>query len=343
MGTSSALGKEKLTWMYTQMCRIREFEERVKRTFVEHPGVIRGHAHLGDGAEASIVGSLATRQESDLVMPSYRCHGYPLVLGTPAKSLMAEIYQRKDGVCKGFGGSMHLADPAHHFPTASGIVGQGIAHAAGAAYAAQVKKTGQVVYSFFGDGSSKQGAFYETLNMAAVWKLPVVFVLENNGYQAYTDVKLEDANAIAGDPLSQKAKAFSIPGVTVDGTDPLKVYDVVSEAVDRARSGKGPSLIESKFYRFSPHGNAITVPPVPTQFQEHEAIEVYGNKAEFAAAKANDPIKKFRAHLVGTGTLSEADAKKIEDFVRAEMDEVVKFALASPMPAPEDALNYVYA
>lgn len=343
MGASSGLSKEKLTWMYTQMCRIREFEERVKRTFVEHPGVIRGHAHLGDGAEASIVGSLATRRENDLVMPSYRCHGYPLVLGTPAKALMAEIYQRKDGVCKGFGGSMHLADPARHFPTASGIIGQGIAHAAGAAYAAQVKKTGQVVYSFFGDGSSKQGAFYETMNMAAVWKLPVVFVLENNEYQAYTHIKLEDANAIAGDPLSQKAKAFSIPGVTVDGTDPLKVYDVVSEAAERARAGNGPSLIESKFYRFSPHGNAITVPPVPTQFQEHEAIEVYGNKAEFKAAQDNDPIKKFRAHLVSTGVLTEADAKKIEDFVRAEMDEVVKFALASPMPAPEDALNYVYA
>ncbi|MDE3170409.1 MAG: thiamine pyrophosphate-dependent dehydrogenase E1 component subunit alpha [Acidobacteriota bacterium] len=343
MGASSALSNEKLKWMYTQMCRIRDFEERVKRTFVEHPGVIRGHAHLGDGAEASIVGSLATRHENDLVMPSYRCHGYPLVLGTSAKAVMAEIYQRKTGVCKGFGGSMHLADPAHHLPTASGIIGQGIAHAAGAAYAAQVKKTGQVVYSFFGDGSSKQGAFYETLNMAAVWKLPVVFVLENNEYQAYTHIKLEDANAIAGDPLSQKAKAFSIPGVTVDGTDPLKVYDVVSEAAERARAGNGPTLVESKFYRFSPHGNAITVPPVPTQFQEHEAIEVYGNKAEFQAAKDNDPIKKFRAHLISTGVLNEAEAKKIEDFVRTEMDEVVKFALESPMPAPEDALNNVYA
>jgi TPP-dependent pyruvate/acetoin dehydrogenase alpha subunit len=340
---ASQLPRERLTWMYTQMLRIREFEEHVKRTFVEHPGVIRGHAHLGDGAEASIVGALATRGENDPVMPSYRCHGYPLVLGTPARALMAEIYQRRDGVCKGFGGSMHLADPAHHFPTASGIIGQGIAHAAGVAYAAQVKKNGQVVYSFFGDGSSKQGAFHETLNLAAVWKLPVVFVLENNMYQAYTHFMLEDANAIAGDPLSQKAKAYSIPGATVDGTDVLKVYDEVGKAVDRARSGQGPSLIESRFYRLSPHGNAITVPPVPTQFQEHEAIEVYGNKAEFEAAKKNDPILKFRALLTGNGTLSEADANKIEQGVRAEMDEVVKFALASPLPTPADAVNYVYA
>jgi TPP-dependent pyruvate/acetoin dehydrogenase alpha subunit len=343
MPSASQLPKERLIWMYTQMLRIREFEERVKRTFVEHPGVIRGHAHLGDGAEASIVGALATRQEDDPVMPSYRCHGYPLVLGTPARALMAEIYQRRDGVCKGFGGSMHLSDPAHHFPTASGIIGQGIAHAAGVAYAAQVKKTGQVVYSFFGDGSSKQGAFHETMNLAAVWKLPVVFVLENNMYQAYTHFKLEDANAVAGDPLSQKAKAYSIPGATVDGTDVLKVYDEVAKAIERARAGQGPSLIESTFYRLSPHGNAITVPPVPTQFQEHEAIEVYGNKAEFEAAKKNDPIQKFRAHLIGNGTLADADAKKIEESVRAEMDDVVKFALASPLPTPEDAVKYVYA
>jgi TPP-dependent pyruvate/acetoin dehydrogenase alpha subunit len=337
------LGKDRLVWMYTHMARIREFEERVKGTFAAHPGVIRGHAHLADGAEASIVGALATRQENDLVMPSYRCHGYPLVLGTSPRGLMAEIYTRKDGICKGFGGSMHLADPEHHFPGTTGIVAAGIAHAAGAALTAQVKKTGQVVYSFFGDGSSKQGAFYETLNLAAVWKLPVVFILENNEYQAYTHIGLEDANYIAGDPLSQKAKAFSIPGVTVDGTDPLQVYDEVGKAVDRARAGQGPSLIESKFYRLSPHGNAITVPPVPTQFQEHEAVEVYGNKKEYEAARANDPIPKFRAKLTGNGTFSDADAKCIEEAARAEMDDVVKFALASPFPAPEDAVKYVYA
>ena len=337
------LGKDRLIWMYTQMARIREFEEHVKRTFLEHPGAMRGHTHLADGAEASTVGALATRHTDDLAMPSYRCHAQPIVLGTPPRKIMAELYGRKDGLCKGFGGSMHLADPANHFPGTSAIVGQSIAHAAGAALTAQVKNTGQVVYCFFGDGAAKQGAFFETLNLAAVWKLPVVFILENNQYQAYTHISLEDANCMAGDPLSQKAAAFSIPGVTVDGTDPLKVYDEVGKAAARARAGEGPSLIESKFYRFSAHGNAITVPPAPTQFPEHEAVGVYGNKDEYKAALKQDPNKLFRAVLLNQGVLTEADAKKIEDSARAEMDDAVAFALASPLPLPEEATNYVYA
>lgn len=343
MQKKEVLGKHRLIWMYTQMVRIREFEERVKRTFLEHPGVLRGHTHLADGAEASIVGALSTREENDPVMPSYRCHGYPIVLGTEPGRIMAEIYGRKDGLCRGFGGSMHLADPANHFPGASGIIGQGIAHATGVALTAQVKGSGQVVYSFFGDGSSKQGAFYESLNLAAIWKLPIVFILENNQYQAYTHVSLEDANAAAGDPLSKKAEAFSIPGVTVDGNDPLKVREEVGKAVDRARAGQGPSLIESKFYRLSAHGNAITVPPVPTQFPEHESVEVYGNRAEYEAARTNDPIPRFRSQLIGDAVLTEGDAARIEEAVRAEMDAAVQFALASPFPAPEEALNYVLA
>lgn len=343
MAKKRTLGKDRLVWMYTQMVRIREFEEAVKRAFIEHPGVIRGHAHLGDGAEASIVGTLSTRNKTDIAMPSYRCHGYPIVLGTSLRKMMAEVFGRKDGLCKGFGGSMHLADPANHFPGTSGIIGQSIAHATGAALTAQVKKTGQVVFCFFGDGASKQGAFYESVNMAAVWKLPIVYVLENNQYQAYTHFSLEDANAIAGDPLSQKAAAFSIPGVTVDGTDPVAVHKAVSKAADRARAGKGPSLVESKFYRLSAHGNVITVPPLPTQFPEHEAIAVYGNKKEFEQAKAKDPVVKFRSKLIKTRVLTEAAAKRIEDAARAEVKDAVQFALASPLPAPDEALNYVYA
>jgi TPP-dependent pyruvate/acetoin dehydrogenase alpha subunit len=343
MANENDLGKDKLKWIYTQMRRIREFEERVKRTFLEHPGAMRGHTHLADGAEASIVGALATRNPTDFAMPTYRCHAQPIVLGTSPNKMMAELYGRKDGLCKGFGGSMHLADPEHYFPGTSGIVGQSIAHAAGAALTAQVKNTGQIVYCFFGDGASKQGAFFETLNLAAIWKLPVVFILENNEYQAYTHVGLEDANAQAGDPLSRKAAAFSIPGVTVNGTDPLLVYDEVAKAAERARGGHGPSLIESKFYRLSAHGNAITVPPVPTQFPEHEAIGVYGNKAEYRAAKENDPIPRFRAHLQGQSILTEAELEKIDDNANAEMDAAIEFALASPLPEPEEATKYVFA
>lgn len=337
------LGREQLIWIYTQMVRIREFEESVKRTFTEHPGVIRGHAHLGDGAEASIVGALATRNGTDLVMPSYRCHGYPIVLGTPLRKIMAEVFGRKDGLCKGFGGSMHLADPANHFPGTSGIIGQSIAHATGAALTAQVKQKGQIVYCFFGDGASKQGAFFESLNMAAVWKLPIVYILENNQYQAYTHVSLEDANAAAGDPLSKKAEAFSIPGVSVDGTDPLAVYKTVSKAADRARAGKGPSLIESRFYRLSAHGNVITVPPLPTQFPEHEAVAVYGNQKEFEKWKSKDPVARFGSRLWRLRVLNEAAAKRIQAAARAEVQDAVQFALASPLPAPEEAVHYVYA
>ena len=343
MGKAQDLTQDRLVWIYTQMARIREFEERVKRTFLEHPGAMRGHTHLADGAEASIVGALATRNSNDPVMPSYRCHGYPIVLGTSPKKMMAELYGRKDGLCQGFGGSMHLADPEHHFPGTSGIVGQSIAHATGVALAAQVKNTGQVGYCFVGDGSSKQGAFFESLNMAALWKLPIIYILENNQYQAYTHISLEDANSAAGDPLSKKAEAFSIPGVTVDGTNPLEVYEQVEIAAERARTGLGPTLIESKFYRFSAHGNAITVPPAPTQFPEHEAIGVYGNKTEYQAARAHDPVLLFRKQLINRAALTEDAAAKIDAAARAEMDDAVQFALASPLPAPEEALKHVFA
>src|SRR4051794_41673392 len=179
--------------MFTQMLRIREFEERVKRTFEDHPGVIRGHTHLADGAEASIVGSLAALRAGDQLLTTYRCHGYPIALGTDPKAMMAETYGRADGLCKGYGGSMHLLDPGRGFLGTSGIVGQGIPQACGAAYAAQIRGEGQVVLCFFGDGASKQGAFAESLNVASLWKLPIVFIMENNSYNVVTRSEQEDA------------------------------------------------------------------------------------------------------------------------------------------------------
>jgi TPP-dependent pyruvate/acetoin dehydrogenase alpha subunit len=337
------LDRDRLVWMFTQMARIREFEERVKRTFEEHPGVIRGHTHLADGAEASIVGSLAAMEPGDQLMTTYRCHGYPIVLGTDPKAMMAEIYGKKTGLCKGYGGSMHLTDVERGFLGTSGIVAQGIPQATGAAYAAQIRGQGQVVLCFFGDGASKQGAFSESLNVASLWKLPIVYVMENNSYNVVTRVEQEDANAAAGEPLAVKAKAFSMPGVTVDGGDPVEVHAAVGEAVDRARSGDGPTLVESKVYRLSAHGNIIAPPGVPLHFPEHEAIEVFGAAEEYEAAKRGDPVPRFRARLVQDGTLSAEEADSIMDRARDEMQAAVDFGIESPPPEPEEATKYVYA
>jgi pyruvate dehydrogenase E1 component alpha subunit len=339
----AGLDASRLTWIYTQMVRIREFEERVKGTFTEHPGVIRGHTHLADGAEASIVGSLAALAPGDQVLATYRCHGYPLTLGTPARAMMAEIYGRVAGLCGGYGGSMHLTDPQRGFLGTSGIVGQGIPQATGAAYAAQIRRAGQVVACFFGDGATKQGAFHESLNIASLWRLPIVYVLENNGYNAVTRVEQEDANAAAGEPLSVKARAYSMPGVTVDGGDPAAVYEAVAAATARARGGDGPTLVESRIYRLSAHGNIIAPPGVPLHFPEHEAIEVFGAREEYEAARRGDPVPRLRARLVGDRLLSAADADEIAAAARAEMADAVEFALASPFPAAGAALSNVYA
>ncbi len=341
-GQAPALDGERLVWIFTQMLRIREFEERVKRTFAESPGVIRGHTHLADGAEASIVGSLAALRPGDQLLSTYRCHGYPLALGTDPRAIMAEIYGRKDGLCGGYGGSMHLVDTERGFLGTSGIVGQGIPQATGAAYAAQIRKRDQVVLSFFGDGASKQGAFSESLNVASLWKLPIVYVMENNAYNVVTRVEQEDANAAAGEPLAVKAMAFSMPGVTVDGGDPVAVHEQVAAAVARARASGGPTLVESKVYRLSAHGNIIAPPGVPLHFPEHEAIEVFGAPEEYEAAKRGDPVPRFRARLVTEGVLSPEEADRIADEVRTEMQAAVEFALDSPYPEAEAALNYVY-
>ena len=339
----SELDNDRLVWMFTQMVRIREFEEHVKSTFEEHPGVIRGHTHLADGAEASIVGSIAAMGPDDQLLATYRCHGYPIALGTDTKAMMAEIYGKETGLCKGYGGSMHLVDLERGFLGTSGIVAQGIPHATGAAYAAQIRGKGQVVLGFFGDGASKQGAFHESLNIASLWKLPVVYVMENNSYNVVTRVEQEDANAAAGEPLAVKAKAYSMPGVTVDGGDPVAVHEQVSAAVGRARSGEGPTLVESLVYRLSAHGNIIAPPGVPLHFPEHEAVTVFGNAEEYEAAKRGDPVPRFRGRIVTDGVLSAEEADTIAEAAREEMDGAVTFGLESPFPAPEEAVKYVYA
>jgi TPP-dependent pyruvate/acetoin dehydrogenase alpha subunit len=272
-----------------------------------------------------------------------RYYGYPLVLGTPAGPMMAEIYGRKTGLCGGYGGSMHLTDPSRGFLGTSGMVAQGIPQATGVAYAAQIRREGQVVECFFGDGATKQGAFHESLNIASLWKLPVVYVLENNGCNVATRSEQEDANAAAGQPLSVKAVAHSMPGVTVDGGDPVLVYREVKAAVARARAGEGPTLVESKIYRLSAHGNIIAPPGVPLHFPEHEAIAAFGAVEEYEAAKRGDPVPRMRARLIGEGVLTPTEADAIAGTVDDEMRAAVDFALGSPFPAPEEAVNFVYA
>jgi TPP-dependent pyruvate/acetoin dehydrogenase alpha subunit len=343
MMSVQALNAERQIWLYTQMRRIREFEERVKRSFTDHPGVIRGHTHLADGAEASIVGALSHFRAGDAALATYRCHGYPLALGSDPKAMMAEIYGRADGLCKGLGGSMHLTDVKRGFLGTSGIVGAGIPHAAGAAWAAQIRKKAEVVFCFFGDGASKQGAFHETLNIATLWKLPVIFVMENNGYNVVTTSAQEDANAANGEPLSVKAKSYAMPGVTINGSDIAEVYTAVGTAVERARAGEGPTLVESKVYRLSAHGNIIAPPGVPLHYPEHEAITVFGKREEYEAAVRGDPVPRFRATLVEAKILSAAAADEIGAGVVKEMDAAVSFALKSPFPKLESALDNVYA
>ena len=238
---------------------------------------------------------------------------------------------------------MHLTDVKHGFLGTSGIVGAGIPHAAGAAWAAQIRKKGDVALSFFGDGASKQGAFHETLNIASLWKLPIVFVMENNGYNVVTTTAQEDANAAAGEPLAVKAKAYAMTGVTVDGTDPLAVFRIVGEAIERARAGEGPTLVESKVYRLSAHGNIIAPPGVPLHFPEHEAIAVFGKREEYEAALRGDPVPRFRGALVQSGVITSAQADQITAQAAQEMQQAVRFALDSPFPKVESALDYNYA
>jgi TPP-dependent pyruvate/acetoin dehydrogenase alpha subunit len=342
--SDNGLSPERLTWIYTQMIRIREFEERVKGTFEEHPGVIRGHTHLADGAEASIVGSLAALGPDDQLTATVSRPRLPDRARHRHKGADGRDLRQGDRDLQGA-----TAARCTSSTSAAGSSGrpgssvQGIPHAAGAAWAAQIRGKGQVVLSFFGDGASKQGAFHETLNIASLWKLPVVFVMENNNYQAYTRVEQEDANAAAGEPLAVKAKAYSMPGVTVDGGDPVAVHDVVREAVERARSGEGPHArgvarlpAERPRQHHRPARRAAALPGARGDPRLRQRRGVRGGEARRPrAALPRTPRDRRRADRRGGrrdrrgGAAGDAGGGG----VRAE----------SPFPAPEKAVDYVYA
>jgi TPP-dependent pyruvate/acetoin dehydrogenase alpha subunit len=263
---------------------------------------------------------------ADRVTSTHRGHGHCIAKGADIRRMMAELFGRVDGYCKGKGGSMHIADFAVGMLGANGIVGGGLPIACGAALAVQLDGTGDVTVCFFGDGAAAEGEFHEALNIAAVWRLPIVFVCENNQYAANNAVGVQHP----GPDLAVHAAAYAMPNACVDGNDVLAVYEAVRTAVDRARGGEGPTLVECKTYRWHFHAMRNAPPPETRP------------AAEIAAWTERDPIARFRRELLQRGLLSEADLRGLEQRVDAELDAAVAFAEASPFPDPKDLLADMY-
>jgi len=314
--------KEKLIEMYRTMVRIRTFEEKALKGF--EAGDIGG-VHLYIGEEATATGACANLRPDDYITSTHRGHGHLIAKGGKTDRMMAELYGKKTGYNKGKGGSMHIADVDIGILGANGIVGAGIPIATGAALSAQMRGTDQVAICFFGDGAANTTRFHEGINLASIWKLPVVYVIENNQYAESTPISY--AVNIAN--LADRAAAYGIPGVTVDGNDVLAVYEAVGEAVARARRGEGPTLVECKTYRHRGH------------FEGDQ--QTYKTKKEIEEWMKKDPIPRFRKKLIEMGVLTEKEADEIVRAMLKEMDEAVKFAKESPLPAPEEALEDVYA
>jgi len=305
------------------MVRIRTFEERVAKEFAA--GKILGAVHLYAGEEAVATGACTNLRPDDYITSTHRGHGHLIAKGGKTDRMMAELYGKKTGYNKGKGGSMHLADMEIGILGANAIVGAGIPIAAGAALSAQMRGADQVVIGFLGDGATNTSRFHEGVNLAAIWDLPVVYVIENNMYAETTSLSA----ACKLTNLSDRAKAYGIPGKTVDGNDVLVVYEAVGEAVARVRKGQGPTLIECKTYRYRGHFEGD-----PQTYKTKEEVEEWMKK---------DPIPRFRKQLIEMGVLTEEDANKIGQEMNEEIEKAVKFAEESPYPAPEEALEDVYA
>ena len=315
--------KEKLINMFRTMLRIRTFEERVSKEFAA--ANIPGFVHLYIGQEASATGTCATLRTDDFITSTHRGHGHVIAKGGKTDLMMAELYGKETGYCKGKGGSMHIADTGLGILGANGIVGGGITIAGGAAITAQMRGTGQVVVCFLGDGASNRGTFHEGINMTACWNLPIIYVIENNLYAEKT--RISDTCRLAN--VSDRASAYGLPNVTVDGNDVIAVYEAVSQAVARARKGEGPTLVETKTYRWHGHYEGD-----PQTYKPKEEVEEWMQR---------DPIVAFRKRLIEMGTMTEQDADNIAEEINEEIDRAVKFATESPFPAPEETLEDVFA
>ncbi|MFQ5914599.1 MAG: thiamine pyrophosphate-dependent dehydrogenase E1 component subunit alpha [Nitrospinota bacterium] len=310
--------------MYEGMLRIRLFEEKSIELF--QAGELPGFLHAYIGEEAVAIGVCSALRPDDHIIGTHRGHGHVLAKGCQFGPMFAELYAKKTGYCKGKGGSMHIADQSLGILGANGIVGAGIPIAAGAALAFQLKKTRQVQVAFFGDGAANEGAFHEGINLAATWRLPAVFVCENNLYAESTPQRTHQSIV----NISDRARSYDIPGISVDGQNILKVYEIAKEAVDRARKGKGPTLIEAKTYRFL--GHYVGDPGTAYRAQD-----------EVSEWKKRDPIEMFRKVLLKGKYASEKDLERIRERTASEIHEAVEFARKSPPPGNEEALTDVYA
>ena len=301
--------------MYRMMQEARLFEKRAQDLFLE--GLIKGTSHLAMGQEAVAAGFAAALRPDDLVYCTYRGHVHTLLRGAPMGALMAELMGRANGICGGKGGSMHLTDVAHGAMGSYAIVGAHMPIAAGAAWAAQERETGQVVVCFFGDGTTNIGAFHEALNLAVVWRLPVVYVCENNLYMEYTAIG--DVTAVAN-PAADRASAYGLEPVVVDGNDVDAVYETATRLVERAREGGGPALVEAKTYRQGGHSRAD-----PAKYRPADEVEAW---------LARDPIPAHRDRLLASGV--EPDAiDRIEREALELVDRATEEAKAGPYPDPE--------
>ncbi len=317
------IGKEKLVSMLRTMVRIRAFEQRVSREFAA--GNIPGIVHLYLGEEAVATGACACLNPDDYITSTHRGHGHLIAKGGETRLMMAELYGKKTGYCHGKGGSMHIANTDIGILGANGIVGAGIAIAGGAALSAKLRGTRQVVVCFFGDGAANTTRFHEGINMASHWQLPVVYVIENNLYAISTQTR-EVRNITC---LADRSAAYGLPGAVVDGNDVLAVYEAVTQAVDRARKGEGPSILECRTYRWRGHTEGD-----PQLYRPKEEVEEWMKK---------DPIPRLRKRLVEMGVLAEKDAEQIQQAMLEELDKAVEFARESPYPDPAETLKDVFA
>lgn len=314
--------KEDLLWMYERMRLIREFEDRVHELFGE--GKLPGFVHLYAGEEAIAVGVCAQLTDDDYITSTHRGHGHCIAKGVDVNSMMAELYGKATGACKGKGGSMHIADVDKGMMGANGIVGGGGPLSCGPALTAKTLGQDNVTICFFGDGAAEQGTMHESMNLASIWNLPVVFVCENNGFAESTPVEY---HASVKD-IADRATAYNMPGLSVDGTDIFAVAEAVDEAVQRARQGQGPSLVECKAFRYYGHF-------------EGDAMAYYTDemREEF---RERDPIDKFRQNVLERELVSEDELDEIDEKVKNAIDEAVEFAEESPMPDAEELTTDVY-